>query len=128
MGTAAATEFKIRSVLPANYRWLENECAIIGGAEFFGGTMWFPDTPPDPAKDRCPDPRCRGVVDASSNCPACGQTWISDFRLIEGFREWVHACNSGFTDAAKRLVRPGTVVVSHHLPRAACRRNTPGTR
>ena len=77
-GTAAATEFKLRSVMPPNYRWLENEGAYIDGLEFFGGAMWFPDDPLNQLYEN----------------------GLSDFKLIRGFREWVYAYNRQFTEAA----------------------------
>lgn len=61
---------------------------------FVGATLWFPDTPDEFLY--------RGS--------------LNDFRLIADFVPWVHDTHTEHIAFLKTTVRPGDVVVTHHLP------------
>jgi len=73
---------------------LDDAVAEIQGVRFVGGTLWFPDTP---------DSRVRAGH-------------FSDFGAVKGLREWVWDANRKTTEFLRRNVRPGDVVVTHHVP------------
>jgi predicted phosphodiesterase len=91
------TEFNLRSVMPKNFTWLMEDEATIEGVHFYGGALWFPDSP-------------MNIFYEGS---------INDFQSIHGLKEWVYTSNKMFTTNAKQLIKPETVVVSHHLPHAS---------
>jgi predicted MPP superfamily phosphohydrolase len=84
----------VRSVLPDNYVWLENSEATIEGKHFYGGAMWFPNDPLNQVYEN----------------------QLNDFRLIKDIHDWVYEKNTEFRVNGNRLIRPDTVVLSHHLP------------
>jgi Icc-related predicted phosphoesterase len=94
--TGPAAEFKIKSVLPANVTILQNEELTIDGVHFFGGTMWFPRVT-NPLED-------------------INKFGMSDFHLISGLESWVYKDNAQFIDRGRKLVKPETIVITHHLP------------
>lgn len=93
-GTSEKAEFIFRSYMPKNFIWLRNDDVTLDGVHFYGGTMWFPDQPLNQLYE--------GLM--------------TDFGVIQRFREWVYVENAAFREAAMRLVTPQTVVLSHHLP------------
>ena len=94
-GSREQVEFTLRSYMPKNFVWLNNEEVTIKGQHFYGGTMWFK---PDPLNQFY-------------------EKNLSDFEVIKGnFREWVYQENALFRANAEKLVTPDTVVISHHLP------------
>jgi Icc-related predicted phosphoesterase len=90
----AKVEELIRAVLPKNYVWLDNSEVTLDGIHFYGGAMWFPDDPLNQIYER----------------------QLNDFNLIGDFRNWVYKKNTEFRENARKMVRPETVVLSHHLP------------
>jgi predicted phosphodiesterase len=96
-GCNSATEVEegLRSVLPANAHWLRNSEATVGGVHFYGGTLWFNNA------DQMDFYYKRG---------------LNDFSQIGGFTDWVYERSRAFTEGALALLRPETVVLSHHLP------------
>jgi Icc-related predicted phosphoesterase len=79
--------------LPPSIRVLDNTDAVIDGVRFLGGTMWF-------------------------QCRPHAPTWmIADFQHIHGdFPTWVNEENARTEAYLRAQVRPGDVVVTHHLP------------
>lgn len=84
---------KMQDAMP-NFHWLNNESRTIAGVKFFGGTMWFPQSPMSVFHE--------------------GQMW--DFQNIPNFRSWVYKENTDFKTRCGREVDSDTVVVTHHLP------------
>jgi Icc-related predicted phosphoesterase len=82
----------------ANLHWLHNSAVEINGQRFVGTTMWFPHHP----------------------AQTMGTEDLSDFRLIEGFAERVGEENRAAQRFLEEAVRPGDVVVTHHLPSQRC--------
>lgn len=80
--------------MPPNFHWLNNSDTAVEGQHFFGGVMWFPDAPHN-----------RMYEDQ-----------LSDFLVIRGFKDWVYEENTRFHEAAKNLITPETIVLSHHIP------------
>jgi Calcineurin-like phosphoesterase. len=68
------------------------------GVRFLGDTMWFPSTEDEEAY--------RGD--------------INDFNKIKNIVPWVHNHNTEFRVWLKKALRPGDVVVTHHLPSYKC--------
>lgn len=77
-----------------NLHVLNPGVATIDGTRFVGATLWFPDTPDE-------------VLYRSS---------LNDFRLITGFVPWVHDTHMKHLTFLRTHVRPGDIVVTHHLP------------
>jgi predicted phosphohydrolase len=96
--TRELAEGTLEACMPPNFHWLRNTEVMVDGVHFFGGVMWFPYN--------------------SRN--SIYENQLNDFRLIRGFKEWVYEENALFTDAAWRMVAPGTVVLSHHVPSYWC--------
>lgn len=90
---ASEVESALKSILPSNFHWLENEEATVDGVHFYGGCMWFPNDPLN----------------------AVYRDEINDFRLIPDLGSWVYRRNLEFTENARRFIRQETVVLSHHL-------------
>ena len=80
----------------ANLHVLNPGVAEIGGTRFVGAALWFPST--------ADEANYRGM--------------LNDFRLIEGFVPWVHDTHAAHLAFLEASVRPGDVVVTHHLPHA----------
>ena len=91
-------ESTLGACMPPNFHWLRNTEETVDGVHFFGGVMWFPYNSRNPIYEN----------------------QLNDFRLIRGFREWVYEENALFADAARRMVTPSTVVLSHHVPSSQC--------
>ena len=64
------------------------------GVRVLGGTLWFSHTP---GNERYYE-------------------WFTDFVLIDEFVPWVYGQSATFRAFLKANLRPGDVVVSHHLP------------
>jgi Icc-related predicted phosphoesterase len=90
----AATDMLINSVMPSNFVRLNNTDVTLDGVHFYGGSMWFPDHPFNQLHEH----------------------EIADFLLIPDIRKWVYQSNTEFREQAAALVRPETIVVTHHLP------------
>ena len=90
----AEAEARIREVLPSNCHLLDNSATTIDGVEFYGGCMWFPDDPLNQLYER----------------------QLNDFNLIGDFRSWVYQKNTEFRENGRKLIRPETIVLTHHLP------------
>jgi Icc-related predicted phosphoesterase len=91
-----ATEFRIKSVVPANVHILDNNEITLEGIHFYGGAMWF-----------------TRVINPLDDLNKFG---MSDFTLIQGLESWVYKTNAQFTDRGRSLVKPETIVITHHLP------------
>lgn len=75
-----------------NLHWLDNSSAVVNGTLFVGGSLWFR------RNDRAPK-------------------WaLNDFRMIKNFESWVYQENVECIEALDKLIEPGCVVVTHHLP------------
>jgi predicted phosphodiesterase len=72
----------------------DNGVAVVQGRRFVAGTMWFRQ---DPAAVKL-----RG--------------FMTDFAVIRGFEPWVYEQNAAFERALEAELRPGDVVITHHLP------------
>jgi predicted phosphodiesterase len=77
-----------------NLHWLENRVVSLGGRRFVGATLWFPH---------------RSEADPY-------RSGMSDFSAIEDFEAWVYDANERTVRWLERQLRPGDVVVTHHLP------------
>lgn len=95
-------------------RWLtgsHKECIVdyvtINDVVFVGYTLWFRET-----------------LRAQRN-----EHYLNDFRFIKSFKPWVYNINRAHVHCLDRSVRPGCVVVTHHLPSyksvAPCFANSP---
>lgn len=80
-----------------NLSWLDCSAASIDGVRFVGATLWF-DERDDNARY---------------------QRFMNDFEHIPGFQGWVYEENRRARAFLEAEVRPGDVVVTHHLPSAA---------
>lgn len=81
-----------------NLHWLESSSATIDGQRFLGATLWF-----DKQAGRQP-----------------GRHFMNDFAVIDDFEPWVYGQNARAEAFLTQRVRPGDVVVTHHLPAQAC--------
>ena len=79
-----------------HFHWLENRAVEIDGQRFLGCTLWFPE-------------RADGMN------PVLGR-FLSDFKQIKGFSEWVYGANAASEAWLAESVRPGDVVLTHHIP------------
>ena len=77
-----------------NFHWLNRSAATIDGQRFLGCTLWFKD-----------DPMAFGA-----------RKELNDFSCIPGFVPWVFQQNSKDVKFLKSAVKPGDVVLTHHLP------------
>lgn len=91
-----ATRMRLSEVLPKNYTWFRNDEHTIDGVHFYGGAMWFPN---------------------SDGLDGLYREYLNDWFQVFDLREWVYKENVAFREGAKNLVRPETIVISHHLPR-----------
>ena len=83
---------QVQALLSATPEWLECDSRNMGERRFLGCSLWFPS------------PR-RG----DKSC-------LNDFRLIRDFEPWVYIRNRASVAWLRESVRPGDVVVTHHLP------------
>jgi predicted phosphodiesterase len=84
-----------------NLIWLD--CSSIqetgsGRKRVLGATLWFPH------------------YDSNPRAKAC----LTDFSAIEGFEPWVYEQNRRAVEYLAREIRPGDIVVTHHLPSPVC--------
>lgn len=88
-----------------NLVWLD--CSAISAIQvmkigerkrILGATLWFP-------RD-----------DSNLQAKVC----LTDFWAIEGFEPWVYEQNRKAVDYLKKELRPGDIVVTHHLPSPPC--------
>jgi len=81
-----------RSLNLPNVHWLENQVAEIDGVRFVGCTLWFG--------------RHRTELEGR----------LSDFHVIAGIRDWVHAKNAESLRFLDENVTAKSIVVTHHVP------------
>lgn len=74
--------------------WLENRAVEVAGVRFVGCTLWFADRPDNDVYSR----------------------FLSDFRVIPDFRDWVYDAHAASAAFLENEVRAGDVVVTHHIP------------
>ena len=89
---AASSEIYALSSLADEFPALEMGLREIDGRRFLGCSLWFP--PPKRGDKSC----------------------LNDFRLIRDFEPWVYERNRASVAWLRENVRPGDVVVTHHLP------------
>lgn len=77
-----------------NLHFLDRDTCEIDGVRFVGTTMWFPDNP----------------------LAFGARKGMSDFDYIPGFAAWVAAENTRCVKFLRQTMKPGDVVVTHHLP------------
>jgi predicted phosphodiesterase len=77
-----------------NLTVLEQEVATVHGQRFVGCTLWFPHSGRKEPLDE----------------------YMTDFQLIAGMRSWLPATARTSAAFLAESVRPGDVVVTHHLP------------
>ncbi|MCU0822008.1 MAG: metallophosphoesterase [Spirochaetes bacterium] len=77
-----------------NLIWLENDIAEIKGRRFLGTPLWFSNDPEN--------------IKHEKN--------LADFSQIKNFREWVYVENKKSIDFLKKEIKPGDIVITHHLP------------
>jgi len=92
-GDADALLAAAAAALP-NLHVLNPGVAVLDGVRFVGATMWFPPTPDET--------KYRG--------------YLTDFTLIRDFVPWVHETHAAQLAFMRANLRPGDVVVTHHLP------------
>jgi predicted phosphodiesterase len=80
----------------SNLHWLENGTVTLSGRRFVGCSLWFTDDP--------------------DGLNRVYGKFLSDFRAIEGFEQWVYDINRGSRDFLMKTVGPEDIVVTHHLP------------
>lgn len=78
----------------SNLVWLDAEVAEIEGQRFIGGPLWFSRGDFTPEMKRS----------------------MPDFAEIPGFQSWVYEENERMRALLESELRPGDVVVTHHLP------------
>jgi predicted phosphohydrolase len=81
-----------------NVHWLDASAVEIKGTRFFGAPLWFPEN--------------EAAVRHSRH--------LNDFRQITGAEAWVYREHQRARRLLEEQVRPGDVVISHHLPAEAC--------
>lgn len=84
---------RLSAKLP-NLHWLDDSHVDLGGLTFVGATLWFPDLP---GNDRY-------------------RMFLSDFSCIEDFEPWVYERHAATRTYLGHALRPGAVLVTHHLP------------
>lgn len=99
-GTRERAESILKSHMPKNFVWLQNNAVTIEGVHFYGGPMWFPNGPLNQLYEQD----------------------MTDFHVIKNFKDWVHQENAEFRIKGVELITEETVVLSHHLPHS---RSTP---
>jgi Icc-related predicted phosphoesterase len=92
----AVTE-RARSVNP-NLVWLDSSAAEVRGVRFLGAPMWFPRTVVDERLRRS----------------------MNDFVVIAAFESWVYEENAKAVAFFREHLRPGDIVVTHHVPSQRC--------
>jgi len=81
-----------------NVHFLDCESVSIGEQRFLGAPLWF----------------------AESEDTARLSRYLNDYRVIGDYREWVHREHARARAFFESEVRPGDVVVTHHLPSFGC--------
>lgn len=81
-----------------NVHWLEQSILETKGVRIVGATLWF-------RRDAEVWPM---------------RAWLNDFHKIESFETWIEHVNAESIAFLEREIRPGDVVVTHHLPALAC--------
>jgi hypothetical protein len=82
----------------SNVHWLDACVAQIGNRRFVGTPLWFRQT------------------EASARY----KQYLNDFKQIADYEAWVYGEYERGRSFLEQEVRPGDIVISHHLPAAAC--------
>lgn len=77
-----------------NFHWLNNSSVVINEQRFVGATLWFRNFP-------------ENII---------YENGMSDFSMIEDFRNWVYKENENTINYFKKEIRQGDAVVTHHSP------------
>jgi len=77
-----------------NFHWLNRTSVEIDGQTFIGTTLWFKDDP----------------------LAFHARQDMNDFRVIPNFVPWVFEENAKDVKFLRQNMKPGVVVVTHHLP------------
>ncbi|HUM10707.1 MAG TPA: metallophosphoesterase [Myxococcaceae bacterium] len=78
----------------SNLHVLDPGVAEIGGIRFVAATLWFPLTPDEETY----------------------RSFVADFALIRHFVPWVHQTHAAQLAFLEQTIRPGDVVITHHVP------------
>ena len=81
-----------------NLVWLDSSGTEVLGFNFLGAPLWFP----------------RSTVDEGLKHA------LTDFSVIEDFESWVYEENARAVAFLDQQLRPGDIVVTHHLPSQRC--------
>jgi Icc-related predicted phosphoesterase len=81
-----------------NLVWLDSSGTELHGFKFLGAPLWFPLSTVDERLKRA----------------------MNDFSAIQDFESWVYAENARAVAFFERQMRPGDIVVTHHLPSQRC--------
>jgi Icc-related predicted phosphoesterase len=81
-----------------NLVWLDSSGAQLHGFNFLGAPLWFP----------------RSTVDERL------KNAMNDFSAIKDFESWVYEENARAVVFFEQQLRPGDIVVTHHLPSQRC--------
>jgi Icc-related predicted phosphoesterase len=81
-----------------NLVWLESSGVQLSGFNFLGAPLWFPLSTVDERLKHA----------------------MNDFSAIEDFESWVYDENAKAIAFLEQQLRPGDIVVTHHLPSQRC--------
>lgn len=84
-----------------NVHWLDARVVELGGKRFVGASLWYP----------------------ASEATVRYRDHLTDLRHIADYASWVHREHARAKAFLERSVEPGDIVVTHHLPTAACVRS-----
>ena len=77
-----------------NLHVLQEQSVEIEGQRFVGTTLWFEEKPDN----------------------VCHEQGLDDFFQIKGFKDWVYDLNRKAMQWLRDEIKPGDIVVTHHLP------------
>jgi Icc-related predicted phosphoesterase len=81
-----------------NLVWLDSSGVQLSGFNFLGAPLWFPPSTVDERLKHA----------------------MNDFSAIDDFESWVYEENARALAFFDRQLRPGDIVVTHHLPSQRC--------
>lgn len=93
-GSSIAEVRELLKALPPTVISLDNSHVVIDGVTLLGGTGWFPHR-----------------ADNHVFTP-----WMTDFRVVRRLAQEYKHEHESFRKCVDALCRPGSVVISHHLP------------
>ena len=81
-----------------NFTWLNNTKKEVGGVDFIGCTLWFPN----------------------STAAQINKGFLNDYRCISGFEPAVYDRNEYSINYLESNIKEGDVVLTHHMPSYKC--------